>query len=255
MSVQELMSRRDAFNATLAAVDSLEQEIISIQEEAAARVLEIRDRIKSLISAQSVSPVAMPLPAAMPAAMPVSSELREIPFISLIDADRKVWPNWTKCFDRKVSRIDDVKVGDTGSIGLAYSVRDNLNSLFSDCPNFNDRVEKLMSLGVICWNGKPLTRRAAKFMVQFYAFSEGSDEFFSAKKGTTGLWLCKKTSGYYHAPPAWRATEPLSSEYQRTSDYYEHRFSFVVVRSLTDEEADVSFGFNMDLIKMKKIMV
>ena len=77
MSVQELMSRRDAFNATLAAVDSLEQEIISIHEEAAARVLEMRDRIKSLISAQSVSPVAMSLPAAvaMPVAVTVSLRL------------------------------------------------------------------------------------------------------------------------------------------------------------------------------------
>lgn len=217
--------------------------------ETLTQLHEMRAKIDKMIRTLSV-----PLPV-IPTES-VGSELRDIPFISLMDADRKKWYNWSKCIDQPVSKVEDVQVGYTGSIGAAYSVKENLDQLFEGCPDLVSRERKLLSTPRYLSNGKLMRWQSAHPLAEFYGFSKQDEQpYFVPKNGMRGLWLCKKTSGYYHAPPAERATEPLVSEHQRTSGYYEHRFSFVVVRRLTDEEANLDKGFNMSLIKKKKIVV
>lgn len=229
MSLQDIQSQIDTH---LAEVARLQQELTQKREDDA-----VARRIEEL---SSLFPVA----------------LKKIPCISLIDANPKVWkPNWFKCFDRPVKDIKDVKIGDTGSIGAAYNVYDNLEVLFEGCPDAKTREKKLLSTPRVLHSGKKMTWSSARPLAEFYTFSQEGQVYFIVKQGATGLWLCKKTSNYYHAPPADRATESLVSDHQKSSGYYEHRFSFVVTRFLTPEEANLDRGYNARLIVMQNILM
>ena len=187
------------------------------------------------------------------------STIKKIPCISLInnDGDRKDgigkrWrENWSKCIDRPVNSEADVRVGDTGSIGIGYWVLKPLDILLRG--KTEKEKKKILiaenptvgkdSLGhEECYEashfGEIVSPQSLNSVTKFFNFTESPNgSCFVIKRGTKGLWLAKKSSGYYHAPPSFRASGPLISYHQNSPNYFEHRFRFEIIRLLTDEEA------------------
>ena len=209
----------------------------------------------------------------------VRTEMKKIPFIALINNDGprknkigKRWrENWNKCFDRPIVSEEDVVAGDKGSIGIGYWICSNLEVLLAGARTDEEKLTALMATPPLqpdqMWPGeetweystgpdssKPRGKQSLRSAVDFYNFAQGDEVFFAIKRGTTGLWLAKKTSRYYHAPPSFRAGGcPLSSEHQKKPQYFEHRFCFEIVRKLTAEEA--LLPHHLQLIIQKTISV
>ena len=170
------------------------------------------------------------------------------------DGIGKRWrENWSKCFDRQISSESEVCAGDKGSIGIGFWIPTNLDVLLFLAKTDKEKQKILMDthpiIGAAGSGGnctdpsmmnKPVSKESLNMVVKFYNFAESNDIYFAIKRGTKGLWLAKKTSKYFHAPPENRAGGvPLSSEYQKTPEYFEHRFRFEIIRPLSAEEVDL----------------
>jgi hypothetical protein len=188
-------------------------------------------------------------------------QMKNIPFISLMNNDgtrrdgigRRWRENWSKCFNRRITSEEDVCAGDKGSIGIGYWIPTNLDRLIFPAKTDEEKLRILIDTHPIVGYsgsggnptdlstiGKPVSKKSLNQVVDFYNFAQGNEIYFAIKRGTKGLWLAKKTSKYYHAPQEFRAEGiPLYSEYQKTSDYFEHRFCFEIVRNLTKDEASL----------------
>jgi len=187
------------------------------------------------------------------------ANIKNIPFISLINNDgrrkngigKRYSDNWNKCFDRPVTSEEEVRAGDTGSIGIGYWVLKPLDTLLSGKTD-SDKKKTLIAenpivgVGALTRDdhyeashfGEPVGEKSLESVVKFYNISESPNgTYFAIKRGTTGIWLAKKSSGYYHAPPSFRASAPLISYHQNSPNYFEHRFRFEIIRPLTNDEA------------------
>jgi hypothetical protein len=187
------------------------------------------------------------------------TEMKKIPFIALRNNDGKGWrENWNKCFDRPIVSEEDVVAGDKGSIGIGYFISTSLEVLLAGARTEKDKFTVLKATpSSLLEHPGPYSNRGPKSLksvVDFYNFAQGDEVFFAIKRGTKGLWLAKKTSRYYHAPPSSRAGGcPLYSEHQNNPQYFEHRFCFEIVRKLTAEEA--LLPHHLQLIIQKTISV
>ena len=178
---------------------------------------------------------------------PEKQVMKKIPFISLMNNDGggakkgmigvgvggKRWrEEWASRFERNVLTEADVRAGDTGSIGIGYWLKNPLDILL----NGKTEDEKLAILiaekatvGDGCpqrlieekTRGQLVAKKSLESALEFYNFAQGKEVFFAIKRGTTGLWLAKKTSGYFCEDGKFG---------------YKHRFRFEIIRRLTAEE-------------------
>jgi len=174
--------------------------------------------------------------------------MREIPCISLGESGSQAWKkNMLSSFQDSVSEISDVKPGMKGSIGICYGITESLAPILDNL-GLEDGVARVKAkkFAYTCGAraGKPLHSLSIKYgVVPFYQFaSQTENPYFVIKKGTKGLWLAKKTSAY-------------SYESGRTD--YRHRFSFEIIRSLTEEEGNLEDipGNSQVVVRYKTIAV
>jgi hypothetical protein len=183
--------------------------------------------------------------AAAAAATKAELEMRTIPFISLCGVS-EFKEEFPKCFDTPVSKVDDVKPGHKGSLGICYSIQESLEPILNGCDTeqgiANIKEKKYIYPASSDRAGKPLDIISIKNgIVPFYEFTTHDNPYFAIKKGATGLWLAKRTSGYSYNP----------------NIRYPHRFSFEIVRPLTEDEADLEMapGNAQFLVRRKAIEV
>ena len=195
---------------------------------------------------------------------PEKQIMKRIPFISLLNNDGggakkgmigvgvggKRWrEEWASRFDRNVLTEADVRAGDTGSIGIGYWLKNPLDILL----NGKTEDEKLTTLiaekatggdGILKplieekTRGQLVPKGSLESALEFYNFAQSKEVFFAIKRGTTGLWLAKKTSGYFCA--------------EEGKFGYKHRFRFEIIRRLTAEEQP---NHHVQLIVYKTISV
>jgi hypothetical protein len=196
-------------------------------------------------------PTVLPRPAA-PAAAPVASVpaaatvTREIPCISLQNSGlwngNSKFLSWRSNFDYPMTTEADVKPGSFGSIGIDYDMGESLAKTFKDSPSHEDKINAMLAKTT---GSGGFTRVTAKVNVNFYEFAQQDKQpYFVIKKGLTGLWLAKKTSGHYWIDPETPGRR-----------IFQNRFRFEIVRNLTADEADMNFGSRLATIKYKNINI
>lgn len=181
-------------------------------------------------AAEVMDPVA--LPAALPPAM--LGKKQELLFVSLINTE--LWAkHWHKCFNRSMKKLEEVKIGDDGSIGIGYGIFLPLPQLIK-----GDQEEDITR---ITTSNPSLTcgpRGIKASILPFYALSTAPNGTrFGIKKGQKALWVAEKTGDYYYAPPSDRAEGALFSPWQETPSYFSHRFSFRIIGIVSEEEMDM----------------
>jgi len=200
-------------------------------------------------------PTVLPLPAAVPeaaaqAVVPAAAATltvsQEIPCMSLQNSEiwngNKEFLDWRSNFDSPMKTQADVKPGSTGSIGIDYAMDESLSKTFKDSPSHEDKINAMLAKTT---EAGGFTRMTAKVNVNFYEFAEQDKQlYFVIKKGLTGLWLAKKTSGHYWVDPKTPGRR-----------LFQNRFRFEIVRNLIGDETDMSFGSRMATIKYKNISI
>jgi hypothetical protein len=204
-----------------------------------------------------------------------------LPFISLISNNGprtngvgQTWKDgWYKCFDRETLKSEeDVRVGDTGSVGIGYWVHYPLNLLIT--ADDETSVAKILATKPTAGNyhdphGKkiaaqysfqcdevnvPVGKRSIKAVVKFYRISQQPNgTLFGLKRGTKALWIVEKTGDYYFAPWVGESDIALFSKWQRTENYFNHRFPFRVVKVIPLTERNMVHHF--ELIKNHEVTV
>ena len=189
-------------------------------------------------------PTVLPRPSPSP---PVAATVtQEIPCMSLQNSEiwngNKEFLGWKSNFDSPMTTETDVKPGSTGSIGIDYAMDESLAKTFKDCPSHEDKINAMLKKTTETGG---FTRMTAKVNVNFYEFAEQDKQlYFVIKKGLTGLWLAKKTSGHYWVDPKTPGRR-----------LFQNRFRFQIVRTLVGDETDMSFGSRMATIKYKNISI
>jgi hypothetical protein len=228
----------DALRNSLVESSELKQQVavLTLQiAELTGRLTEVESRI---LSAE----------VPMPPCPPVAPAKKELQFYSLINQD--VWKkNWHKCFDQERASEAEVRVGDTGSIGIGYGILSSLRDLIAD-KSENEAIAALIAAAPkVRHTNKELSKyQCATAVLPFYALATGKNgTLFGLKQGTKATWVVEKIGDYYHAPPADRASAPLVSDWQKTDNYFEHRFAFRVVAIVSEEERKIPH--HLQLIK------
>lgn len=228
LSAEQLFHEDEAKKASLKKEELLKEveRLSSLIEDSNAKAAAAAEKKASLELAQ--------------ASAPPTKEVR-IPFVSLVDVP--MWKkHFAKSFEQPVSKESDVKPGFKGNLSVGYHIYQSLDPVLSES---SDMVQSVIDLNVIYPEGKPLGKKSIKdAVVPFFELSkQKGDVYFGIKKGTKGLWLAKKTGDYHY-------------QAETTNDYdgaYKHRFSFEIVRSLTEEEGKLPH--HLDLIKYKTVAV
>jgi hypothetical protein len=195
---------------------------------------------------------------------PEKQIMKRIPFISLLNNDGggakkgmigvgvggKRWrEEWASRFDRNVLTEEDVRAGDKGSIGIGYWLKNPLDILLNGKTE-DEKLTTLIAEKATVGDGSPqplieektrgqlVGKLSLESALEFYNFAQGKEVFFAIKRGTTGLWLAKKTSGYFCD--------------EEGKFGYKHRFRFEIIRRLTAEEQP---NHHVQLIVYKTISV
>ncbi len=260
-SLQQMQTRRKALEKELAELREAELAKSKCQKQIQSEIQDMHASVATLQKQLAVTK-------------------QNLDFISLINNDGRRkdgigqrWrDNWMKCFDREGMKSEaEVRVGDTGSVGIGYWINQGLDTLITE--DDEESVRKILAtkptVGSLLnserkkvensvWPGcseKPgnnVGKQSIKSVVQFYRLSQmPNGTRFGLKRGTKAMWVVEKIGGYYYAPRVENESSAVISKWQRTENYFAHRFSFRVIAIVPEVQSKMHH--HLELIKNHEV--